>query len=59
MTIKNSLFLYLLLVSILTIGGFHNLAFSQLANSDWSMFGHDLKHTGQSPYNGPQNPGLK
>ena len=25
----------------------------------WSMFHHNLQHTGQSPYNGPNNPALK
>ncbi len=26
----------------------------QLANTPWPMFGHDLSHTGRSPYRGPQ-----
>jgi hypothetical protein len=28
-------------------------ASAQLANSPWPMFGHDLRHSGQSQYNGP------
>jgi outer membrane protein assembly factor BamB len=32
---------------------------AQLANTAWPMFGHDLKHTGRSTYNGPTNPTLK
>jgi len=31
----------------------------QLENSPWPMRGHDAKHTGQSPYNGPQKAILK
>lgn len=30
-----------------------------LANSAWPMFLHDLRHTGQSSYNGPSWPNLK
>ncbi len=32
---------------------------AQLANSPWPMFHHDARHTGQSPYQGPENPSLK
>src|SRR3990172_1135649 len=28
--------------------------YAQLANSPWPMFMHDIRHTGQSPLNGPQ-----
>jgi len=31
-------------------------SFPQLADSAWPMFGHDLKHSGRSPYLGPHNP---
>lgn len=35
-------------------------ASAQLANSAWPMYGHDLRHTGQSPYNGPiETPSVK
>jgi outer membrane protein assembly factor BamB len=29
------------------------MSLAQLANSAWPMRGHDLQHTGRSPYNGP------
>lgn len=32
---------------------------SQLADASWPMFGHDLKHTGRSPYPGVQIPTKK
>jgi outer membrane protein assembly factor BamB len=32
---------------------------SQLANTPWPMFQHDLQHTGRSPYKGPSTPVLK
>lgn len=35
------------------------VGFAQLADSPWPMFGHDLKHTGQSPLVGAQSPDLK
>ena len=31
-----------------------NLGFLQLADTPWPMRGHDLKHTGISPYSGSQ-----
>lgn len=33
--------------------------FPALANSAWPMFQHDLRHTGCSPYTGPQTANLK
>jgi outer membrane protein assembly factor BamB len=32
---------------------------NDLANSPWPMFGHDLTHTGRSPYNTARNNGIK
>ena len=40
---------------ILTISPLH----AQLADSAWPMFQHDTRHTGQSPYVGPENNNLK
>ena len=33
----------------------YSSVFAQLADSSWPMFMHDIKHTGQSTLNGPQN----
>jgi len=30
-----------------------------LADSPWPMFGHDARHTGRSPFKGPEHPTLK
>jgi outer membrane protein assembly factor BamB len=32
---------------------------AQLADSAWPMFHHDVRHTGQSEYNGPATPDIK
>jgi outer membrane protein assembly factor BamB len=44
-----------LLIIALTIAGI-DPAFPQLASSAWPMFCHDLEHTGQSFYRGPETP---
>jgi hypothetical protein len=51
-----ALFLLMSLAVVLCVTG---LGFAQLADSPWPMRGHDAKHTGQSPYKGPQFANLK
>lgn len=36
-----------------------SVGFSQLADTPWPMFGHDLEHTGRSPYVGAQTSAKK
>jgi outer membrane protein assembly factor BamB len=37
----------------------NNSVFSQLTESPWPMYQHDLQHTGRSQYTGPENPAQK
>ncbi|GEM_PF-6518967 len=48
-----------LFVLLLLFDRFSIQALAQVAETDWPMFGHDLRHTWRSPYNGPQQPKLK
>jgi len=48
----------LLFIVLSSLNGF-NRVMSQQADTDWPMFGHNLKHTWRSPYNGPQKPQVK
>ena len=50
--------LYCVLISIFLMLIYSVSLFAQVADSPWPMFHHDLKHTGYSPLNGPEDPVL-
>jgi outer membrane protein assembly factor BamB len=51
---KKSVFVWMLFPLLIP-----SLTFSQVGDSPWPMFRHDLRHTGRSPYTGPGSPAFQ
>jgi len=49
----NKIYIFIFVIILLFCSSIQ--VFSQLADAPWPMFGHDLKHTNCSNYNGPEN----
>lgn len=59
MSFKSRVFLPRLFFVVLLLFGGLRQAESQLAETAWPMYGHDLRHTWRSSYDGPLKPQLK
>jgi len=57
MSLKNRVFA--IIIMLIFIFASDNIVDAQLANSEWPLFRHDLKHTGHSQYIGTYTPTLK
>jgi hypothetical protein len=52
--LSHFIFVFLLFCALTVL--IPQIAAAQLADSAWPMFRHDLQHTGQSPFAGPNTP---